>query len=233
MGEDRLIPYELIRSDRKTISLRITEAGGVLVRAPKRCPRSYIDQFVQSKSAWIQSRQEQVQAALTTRQEFRLKTGDILLFCGRPFRVQLTEERRGSLDLERKPLRFPTYRFRSFRRWCSGFTVAAAFTGSRSGSVTGRRQMNVTFGKVNLSSAVRRWASCSANGDIHVSWLLLFAPAEAIDYVLIHELCHRVEFNHSPAFWRMVARYKPDYPEQKQVLQQLHERLYAQGWRQK
>ena len=107
MGEDRLIPYELIRSDRKTISLRITEAGGVLVRAPKRCPRSYIDQFVQSKSAWIQSRQEQVQAALATRQEFRLKTGDILLFCGRPFRVQLTEERLGSLDLEQETITLP------------------------------------------------------------------------------------------------------------------------------
>lgn len=233
MGEDRLIPYELIRSDRKTISLRITEAGGVLVRAPKRCPRSYIDQFVQSKSAWIQSRQEQVQAALATRQEFRLKTGDILLFCGRPFRVQLTEERRGSLDLEQETITLPNIPVselsplvqRLYRRgglyWVTerlGYWAA---------------QMNVTFGKVNLSSAVRRWASCSANGDIHVSWLLLFAPAEAIDYVLIHELCHRVEFNHSPAFWRMVARYKPDYPEQKQILQQLHERLYAQGWRQK
>ena len=232
MGEDRLIPYELIRSDRKTISLRINEAGGVLVRAPKRCPRSYIDQFVQSKSAWIQSRQEQVQAALATRQEFQLKTGDTLLFCGRPFRVQLTEERRGSLDLEQETITLPNIPVselsplvqRLYRRgglcWVTerlGYWAA---------------QMNVTFGKVNLSSAVRRWASCSANGDIHVSWLLLFAPPDAIDYVLVHELCHRVEFNHSPAFWRLVAQYQPDYAAQKIVLKQLHGQLFAQGWSQ-
>ena len=94
-------------------------------------------------------------------------------------------------------------------------------------------RMDVTFGKVNLSSAVRRWASCSANGDIHVSWLLLFAPPDAIDYVLVHELCHRVEFNHSPAFWRLVAQYQPDYPAQKLVLKQLHQQLFAQGWSRK
>ena len=233
MGEDCLIPYQLVRSSRKTISLQITDAGTVLVRAPKRCPRSYIDQFVQSKEDWIQSRLAQVQNALATRQDFRLKNGDILLFCGREFHVQLTAERRGSLDLEQGTITLPDAPVTEIAPMVERLYRRGGLEWVTDRLAYWADQMNVTFGKVNLSSAVRRWASCSANGNIHVSWLLLFAPADAIDYVLIHELCHRVEFNHSPAFWRLVAQYKPDYPVQKNVLRQLHARLYAQGWSKK
>ena len=233
MGEDCLIPYQLVRSSRKTISLQITDAGTVLVRAPKRCPRSYIDQFVQSKEGWIQSRLAQVQNALATRQDFRLKNGDILMFCGRKFHVQLTTARRGSLDLEQGTITLPDAPVTEIAPMVERLYRRGGLEWVTERLTYWAAQMNVTFGKVNLSSAVRRWASCSANGNIHVSWLLLFAPADAIDYVLIHELCHRVEFNHSPAFWQLVAQYMPDYPVQKNVLRQLHARLYAQGWSKK
>lgn len=233
MGEDCLIPYQLVRSSRKTISLQISEAGEVLVRAPKRCPRSYIDQFVQSKEHWIMTRLAQVQGALATRQDFRLRSGDILLFCGAEFRVQLTEQRRGSLDLEQHTITLPDAPVTELAPMVERLYRRGGLQWVEQRLQFWAEQMGVTFGMVNLSSAVRRWASCSANGNIHVSWLLLFAPLDAIDYVLVHELCHRVEFNHSPAFWRLVAQYKPDYPAQKAVLQQLHQRLYAQGWSKK
>ena len=232
MGEDRLIPYELVRSNRKTISLRITDEGTVLVRAPKRCPRSYIDSFVRSKEDWIQSHRAQVQAALAARQDFRLHGGDMLLFCGREYRVQLTEERRGSLDMEAGTITLPNVPVRELAPMVERLYRRGGLPWVTERLTYWAERMNVTFGKVNLSSAVRRWASCSANGNIHVSWLLLFAPPDAIDYVLVHELCHRVEFNHSPAFWRLVAQYQPDYAAQKIVLKQLHGQLFAQGWSQ-
>ena len=233
MGENRLTDYQLIRSNRKTISLQITEAGEVLVRAPRRCPRSYIDSFVQSKERWIMQHRAQVQASLETRQEFRLKPGDSLGFCGEEYRVQLTKERRCSLDLEQKVITLPDTPVQDIRQIVERLYRRGGLPWVEERLRYWAGKMGVTYGKVNLSSAVRRWASCSANGNIHVSWLLLFAPMEAIDYVLVHELCHRVEFNHSPAFWRLVAQYQPDYPAQKQVLRQLHQRLYAQGWIQK
>lgn len=228
-----MIPYELVRSNRKTISLRIADDGSIVVRAPRRCPRSYIDSFVSSKADWIQSHRAQVLESLAARQDFRLRSGDTLLFCGREYRVQLTEERRGSLDMEAETITLPDLPVRELAPMVERLYRRGGLSWVTERLQFWSEQMNVTFGRVNLSSAVRRWASCSANGDIHVSWLLLFAPPDAIDYVLVHELCHRVEFNHSPAFWRLVARYQPDYPVQKMVLKQLHQQLFAQGWSKK
>ena len=64
---------------------------------------------------------------------------------------------------------------------------------------------------VKLRYTHSRWGSCSSSGNINLSTRLLFAPAEVIDYVIIHELAHRVEQNHSPRFWALVERAMPDY----------------------
>ena len=56
-----------------------------------------------------------------------------------------------------------------------------------------------------------KWGSCSSAGNLNFNCLLLLAPLEVLDYVVVHELCHRLEMNHSPRFWAEVRRVLPDY----------------------
>ena len=65
--------------------------------------------------------------------------------------------------------------------------------------------------RVTVRSQRTKWGSCSSQGNVNFNWKLIMAPPEALDYVVIHELCHLYEFNHSPKFWARVARYQPDY----------------------
>lgn len=75
-------------------------------------------------------------------------------------------------------------------------------------------------GDIRLKYIHSRWGSCSARGNINLSTRLLFAPDEVIDYVIIHELAHLVEHNHSPEFWKEVARAMPDYKRHEKWLKE-------------
>ena len=71
--------------------------------------------------------------------------------------------------------------------------------------------VGVTYGRITLRMQKSRWGSCSSQGNLNFNILLLLAPPEVLDYVVVHELCHRREMNHSPAFWAQVERVLPDY----------------------
>ncbi len=75
--------------------------------------------------------------------------------------------------------------------------------------------VGVSFGRVTIRCQKTRWGSCSSEGNLNFNCLLMLAPPEARDYVVIHELCHRLEMNHSPRFWAEVGRVCPDYRAQK------------------
>lgn len=72
-------------------------------------------------------------------------------------------------------------------------------------------QVGVTFGRVTIRSQHTRWGSCSVKGNLNFNCLLMLCPPEVLDYVVVHELCHRKQLNHSPAFWTEVERVMPDY----------------------
>ena len=75
-------------------------------------------------------------------------------------------------------------------------------------------------GRVTIREQKTRWGSCSRKGNVNFNWKLIRAPEKALDYVVIHELCHLYEFNHSPRFWQLVASIQPDYATWKQWLAQ-------------
>ena len=86
-------------------------------------------------------------------------------------------------------------------------------------------RLGVKPAEVKVSRAVRRWGSCSGKGSLNFSWMLAAADLRAVDYVLVHELCHLREPNHSAAFWRLVEEVLPDYRERKRLLRQTERRL--------
>ena len=75
------------------------------------------------------------------------------------------------------------------------------------------QQIGVTYGKITIRSQRSRWGSCSSKGNLNFNCLLMMAPMEVVDCIVVHELCHRKEMNHSPRFYREVLKFCPDYYE--------------------
>lgn len=78
--------------------------------------------------------------------------------------------------------------------------------------------MHVTYGRITIREQKTRWGSCSSAGNLNFNWRLIFAPEPVIDYVVVHELAHRKEMNHSPAFYAIVQSVLPDYKTQQKWL---------------
>lgn len=78
--------------------------------------------------------------------------------------------------------------------------------------------VGVTYGRITIRSQHTRWGSCSGKGNLNFNCLLMLCPAEVLDYVVVHELCHRREMNHSSKFWAEVARVLPDYTQHRKWL---------------
>lgn len=79
-------------------------------------------------------------------------------------------------------------------------------------------KMGVVYGKIKVNKAKTRWGSCNAKGDLSFTYRLIFAPEELIDYVIVHELAHLKEMNHSLRFWSIVENTMPDYKERRKEL---------------
>ena len=160
------IPYTLIRSKRKTISIVIKPSGEVEVRCPNRCAKRDVDAFVASKEDWIRKHLEAIAA--------------------RPQLPVLTEEELQNLaDTAATVLPVKVRHF--------------------------AKEMGVSYGRITIRSQRTRWGSCSPEGNLNFNCLLMLCPEEVRDYVVVHELCHFLEANHSDRFWREVARVLPDW----------------------
>ena len=87
-------------------------------------------------------------------------------------------------------------------------------------------KMGVTYGTISIRQQATRWGSCSSRGNLNFNWRLIFAPEEVIDYIVVHELAHRKEMNHSRAFYNVVASVLPDYKVREKWLKENGEKLW-------
>ena len=81
-------------------------------------------------------------------------------------------------------------------------------------------QMGVTYGRITIREQKTRWGSCSSKGNLNYNWKLILMPQEILDYVVVHELAHRKEMNHSARFYAVVAAQMPDYAAKQKWLRE-------------
>ena len=79
-------------------------------------------------------------------------------------------------------------------------------------------KIGVSYGRITIRNQKSRWGSCSSKGNLNFNCLLMLAPPEVADYVVVHELCHRLEMNHSRRFWNLVGSVMPDYQKHREWL---------------
>lgn len=219
--------YTLIRSKRKTICIQINREAEVIVRAPKRVPAATIEQFLREKEVWITGKRAEMLRLKQSREDFDIQPGDSILYLGRPYAVKfhsgkkalfdgncfLIPQDAGSIKAEL----IACYRQLALRYLCERTEWFA-------------QKMGVSPASVSITAAKTRWGSCSSKGRIHFSFLLIMAPPDAVDYVVVHELAHLLEMNHSARFWSVVAGTLPDYAQRRQSLTKLQAILAAQNW---
>lgn len=177
--------YQLIRSARKTIAIQIIRQGAVIVRAPRSCPQSLIDAFVEEKQAWIERKKWEIQQ----REEER----------NREMSGSYGEKHPGG-SLTRPGTLAEEQVFRM---------QAAEIFGRKAAYYAER--MGVSYNKITIRDQKTRWGSCSGKGNLNFNWRLVLAPVSVLDYVVVHELAHRKEMNHSSRFWSVVGAIMPDY----------------------
>jgi predicted metal-dependent hydrolase len=221
------LEYKLTRQKRKTIALYIRD-GGLEVRAPLKMSGTEIDRFVEQKRGWAETKLAQIAEKNEQKAEFEINYGSRVPYRGREWIVGGVPGRKVFFDnafcvpvhLTPDQIKYACvqiYRLLARRDLTEKVQEYAA-------------KMEVEPASIKINGAKTRWGSCSAKKSLNFSWRLMMADDEVIDYVVVHELAHIKEMNHSPRFWSVVAGVLPDYKQRQAKLKELQKRLNVQDW---
>ena len=222
---DQVVAWRLVRARRRSIGMTVGPEG-LVVRAPNWVPLREIESALQAKARWILAKLQLMQerAALPAAAGQVWAHGAPLPFLGgqRLLRLPSHPVPPGQADAEPLRLQLPPQAAASQIR-----EAAEAWLQQQARNWFTERLnhfaplLGVHWRRLSLSSARTRWGSASRDGHIRLNWRLIqLAPAQ-IDYVVVHELAHLREMNHSPRFWDVVAEVMPDWPAQRQALRQV------------
>jgi len=209
------INYTLKRSgNRRSIGLRIDERG-LIVNVPLRVSEKWLHSVLQDKADWVVKQLNSWQSRKTT--PIFWTEGARIPFRGEEFLLTLTPKSRGAApQLHGEVLHVPvgveaeaTHIEKAVTLWYRSealrvFEECVAYFAPL---------LQVSPREIKLSAARTQWGSCTVQGVVRLNWQLVKMPLHLIDYVVVHELSHLVEMNHSPAFWRVVERACPDYKQ--------------------
>lgn len=225
----KAIRYVLKRSViARNIRFEIRQGEGLSIVIPRAYPAERLPLIIGKKQKWILSRLSRLEEHMATQSTGEKRTGDIIPFIGRSLKLSLTAGNTESTTImlqgENLFVTFhpETERIDSLiRSWYR--TQAEHYIRARVQELS--TICGVSCKKVTIRSQRTRWGSCSQKGNLSLNWKVIIAPPEVIDYVILHELLHMKEMNHSKRFWKLVNNYCPTWRDHRKWLRSASIRL--------
>ena len=221
-------PIAIQRQRRKDLRLRIKRSGAWTAVLPQRMPLSVLEAFLEDRRSEISVAIEKALAFKARVPAYTFQAGEILRLGGKAFQISHAGLKAGYgikavVDEDLQEIRLMPGR-KSAGTTGVPFEAMAAKAVEAAAVAYGHiwlservryfsKRMNLMPDSVKVGRAKGRYGSCSSKGSLNFCWRLLLAPAFVADYIVVHELAHLAQMNHSKAFYDIVAKEMPDYPQ--------------------
>ena len=217
------------RSNRKTVGMRIGRDGTPEILAPKLISQRELVHICTPYAGRLSEMSIKQIEANSEREAFSIGYGSKIRVLGEEWEIR--EGKRGAVSYADGVFNVPPALTEEQLR----AAVIKLYKLIAKNYITERvlaiaKAMGMAVSAVKINSAKTHWATCSKKSSLNFSWYCIMADPAAIDYIIVHELCHIYEFNHSPKFWSMVEKYCPDYKNHKAYLKNLWREISRQKW---
>jgi len=210
------LTFEVRRSPRrKTLEITLDRGGELVIAAPPDAGRDPLEAFVREKRLWLYTKMAEKEARHHPLEAKELVSGEGFPYLGRSYRLLL-------VDVQDAPLKLEAGRFKLRRSSAAqGRDHFVRWYTQHAGAWLRRRvkdwspRMGVAPTGVEVRDLGFRWGSCGKAGNLNFHWATILLPISLVDYVVVHELAHLVEPNHTREFWLRVGRALPEYEQRK------------------
>lgn len=224
VNQSQNIPYKVIKSRRKSVSIFIQPSKEVIVRAPIQMSDAVIKQLVQSKSDWIIKKLAQMPEFYQEPQK-DYNDGDKIFYRGKEYRLRVFAD---SLVKQSKIIakeeEICVYRKVGEEVITKDLLILWYKEQARSRILERindyQNLVQRPIKTIRIKSQKSRWGSCSSKGNLNFNWRIILMPDALFDYIIVHELCHLKQLNHSKQYWDLVKAILLDYKERERSIKQ-------------
>jgi predicted metal-dependent hydrolase len=221
------LEYDIVRSSkRRKLTITVERDRSVVVHAPEGTSEDKIRQVVESKRQWLFEKMHHGQkyTDIPHPPGKELVNGESALYLGRNYRVAITDTPSGEIEFSQQfqvPPKMAKEGVKALLAWYMDRSKLKILPRVPHHA----RQLGVEYGDACITDSKYRWGSCSVNNNLSFNWRLIKAPMSVIDYVVVHELAHLIEPNHTPRFWNIVKAQNPQTDQAKAWLKEHGELL--------
>lgn len=201
---------EISRKIRKTITIQVTDKYTINVKSPFFILDETIKEFIHTRANWIKMQNQKIIDS-----QIYIKDGENIPFLGKQLRLKFSKDCKKATQLDNslfipkdKNIHLNTEKWYK-KRAKEIIKKEVDFWANVIG---------LDFNKIYIKNQKTRWGSCSAKGNLNFNWKIILTTRSCLKYLVIHELCHLIEMNHSSKFWTLVSKYDSNYLENKRAL---------------
>lgn len=230
--DNKKVSFSFRRSKRaRRLRLQMDNKGKFTIISPWLTSKWTINRFLKSHASWIEKQSRKIDRQKKLRPDFKYRDGDVFYYFGEKvaLNVRPSDRKRPTIKIRDDKVQITLHRNvgladgkKAIKKTIENFYRKKAEEVVHDRLQFFNEHYGFQYNRVTLRDQKTRWGSCSKLKNLNFNWRLIMAPIEVIDYVIVHELCHLKEMNHSLRYWNLVEETIPDYKKVRKWLRENH-----------